>query len=119
MIHAQAKQAFIIVLVTTLICLDPVCANFALPFGKQQKRCMENNALLLEHVDTLEKENISLRHVHAKNLNDLAEATDRLQKLERLVNNLRVRNTEWAVKINDMKQQMNALKLQRMAEQGY
>jgi phage shock protein A len=80
---------------------------------------MENNALLLEHVDTLEKENIALRHVHAKNLNDLAEATDRLQKLERLVNNLRVRNTEWAVKINDMKQRMNDLKLQRMTERVY
>lgn len=118
MIHAQVFIA-VFVLVTTLICLEPVRANFALPFGKQQKKCMENNALLLEHVDTLEKENIALRHVHAKNLNDLAEATDRLHKMEGLVNNLRVRNTEWAVKINDMKQQMNALKLQRMAEQGY
>lgn len=71
---------------------------------------MENNALLLEHVDTLEKENLQLRQLQAKDRRDLSNANDRVSKLNGIVENLRVRNTDWAVKINDMKLRLNTLK---------
>jgi len=69
---------------------------------------------LFAMINELKRENVKLRHAKSNWRQNIFRAANHIRRLENTVKNLQETNTKWAKKINDMKANMNAMKIEKV-----